>query len=80
MNATGDEDRPAVNKVLNENRKAWNTGKRSLWEQLRAFFFGADVTEDDDEPEKEPEEEPEPTPKPTAEPTPEPEPEEEPEP
>jgi hypothetical protein len=80
MNATGDGDRPAVNKVLNENKKAWNTGKRSLWEQLRAFFFGADVTEDDDEPEKEPEEEPEPTPKTTPEPTPEKEPEEEPEP
>ena len=60
MNATGDEDRPAINKVQNENRKAWNTGKRSLWEQLRAFFLGAAVTEDEDEPEPEEESEPEP--------------------
>jgi len=84
MNATGDGDRPAINKVLNENKKAWNTGKRSLWDQLRAFFFGAAVTDDEDEPEPTGEPTPEPEdeyePEPTGEPTPEPEPEEEPEP
>ncbi|KAF1074034.1 hypothetical protein [Methanogenium sp. MK-MG] len=46
MNATGDGDRPAINAVLNENKKAWNTGKRSLWEQIRAIFFGETASED----------------------------------
>lgn len=46
MNATGDDDRPAINKILNENKKATKTATRSLWEQLRAFFFGGAVTED----------------------------------
>ncbi|MBT8508775.1 hypothetical protein AZH53_10195 [Methanomicrobiaceae archaeon CYW5] len=49
MNATANEDRPAMNKVMNENKKAWNTGKRSLWDQLRSFFFGGDVTEEENE-------------------------------
>ena len=45
-NATEDCDRPAINAVLNENKKAWNTGKRSLWQQIHAFFFGETVSED----------------------------------
>jgi len=46
MNATDDGDRPAINAVLNENKKAWNTGKRSLWDQIRAIFFGETASED----------------------------------
>jgi len=40
MNATENGDRPAVNAVLNKNKKAWNTGKRSLWQQIRDFVLG----------------------------------------
>jgi Spy/CpxP family protein refolding chaperone len=40
MNATGKGDRPAINAVQNENKKAWNTGKRSLWQQIRDFVLG----------------------------------------
>ena len=46
MNSTEDGDRPAVNAVLNKNKKAWNTGKRSLWEQIHAFFLGEMASED----------------------------------
>lgn len=46
MNATVDGDRPAINDVQNENKKAWNTGKRSLWEQINAFFFGDAASKD----------------------------------
>ena len=50
MNATADEDRPAINKVMNQNKKAWNTGRHSLWDQLRFFFFGQAVAGDEGEP------------------------------
>jgi Spy/CpxP family protein refolding chaperone len=46
MNATDDGDLPAINAVVNENKKAWNTGKRSLWDQIRAIFFGETASED----------------------------------
>lgn len=46
INATTDCDRVAVNAVQNENKKAWNTGKRSFWQQIRAFFFGGASSED----------------------------------
>ncbi|WFN34286.1 hypothetical protein L1S32_10625 [Methanogenium sp. S4BF] len=54
MNATEDGDRPAVNTVLNENKKAWNTGKRSLWEQIRYLFFGEAAPEDASAPSDDP--------------------------
>lgn len=40
MNATKEGDLRAAGAVQNENKKAWNTGKRSLWQQIRDFIFG----------------------------------------
>ena len=46
MNATADGDRPGISAVQNENKKAWNAGKRSLWEQIRTFVFGETASKD----------------------------------